>query len=188
MGRRTPAPQSGSFGGPAGADSAVMTPHIAKQIATHLHLGQYDKAGQHYYLHVAAVGDMVRLLGGTEEEIVAGYFHDSVEDEKTTIEALRDMGTSEVSLAIIDALTKRKGESNHASLDRVVDGGRGSCLVKFADLLHNTRVDRVAVLREQAAGDEEALARIDSRLRVYQRWIQTVMVELDLLNPMVGHG
>lgn len=189
MGRRDTSPQPGSFGGPAGVgDWVVMNPAIARTIATHLHLGQTDKLGEPYYRHVATVGDMVALLGGTDDEIVAAYFHDSVEDGKTTIEALRDMGTSEASLDIVVAVTKVKGENNHDSLARVVDAGRGACLVKFADLLHNTRADRVRALRMLAGSNVEALNEIDGRIRVYQRWIQTIMVELGLLAPQVGHG
>lgn len=190
MGRRTPAPRSGSFGGPAGVgDWVVMNPAIARTIATHLHLGQTDKLGEPYYRHVCAVGDMVVLLGGTDEEVIAAYLHDAVEDGKTTIEALREMGTPEVSLAIIDAVSKRKGEANEESLRRVLMAGRGACLVKFADLLHNTRGDRVAsllLLARGATDPVEAERKVYARLAVYRRWLVAVQIELGLLGPEVG--
>lgn len=189
MGRRTPSPRSGSFGGPAGSgDWVVMNPSTARAIAIHLHLGQHDKVGEPYHLHVTAVGDMVALLGGSEEEVIAAYLHDSVEDEKTTIEALREMGVPEVSLAIIDAVSKRDGEANEESLRRVLLGGRGACLVKFADLLHNTRGDRVAALLLMAAHSPdpvEAERKIYARLAVYRRWLVAVQIELGLLGPEV---
>ena len=55
---------------------------IALRIATTAHAGQTDRDGYPVILHPLAVG----LMGHTDEEKIAGFLHDVVEDESLTRE------------------------------------------------------------------------------------------------------
>lgn len=192
----TMVPKPGSLRGsrPAGVvydeiEEPVLSTIAAEFIAKALHANQKDKAGEPYWKHVVAVGDMVALLGGTPDEIIAGYFHDAVEDGKATLVGLMEFGATETTLNIVEALTKHPGESNEESLQRVLRGGLCACRVKFADLLNNTRHDRVRALLDLAPMAEDPIEferKIYRRLATYQHWIRVLMVELGLLGPEVG--
>lgn len=60
----------------------MNTIDIALRIATAAHAGQTDRDGHPYILHPLAVG----LMGHTDEEKIAGFLHDVVEDESLTRE------------------------------------------------------------------------------------------------------
>ena len=55
---------------------------ISLRIATTAHAGQIDRDGYPVILHPLAVGQM----GHTDEEKIAGFLHDVVEDESLTRE------------------------------------------------------------------------------------------------------
>ena len=165
----------------AEADEPLLDTYTARIIACALHARQTDKAGEPYSDHLIGVAQGVKVLGGDDDDVVAAYFHDSVEDHVATYEGLRLFGVSETSIDSIRAVTKIKSETNDVSLRRVLLGGPRAQRLKLADLLHNTRHDRVAALR-LIEGDEK----VDRRQRTYQRWIKVLMVELGLLPVEVG--
>lgn len=144
-------------------------------LAVRLHQGQTDKIGRPYTEHIFAVADGVALLGGSRVEKAAAYLHDAVEDGHTTIEGLREEQVPDEVLVLVEALTKRPGESRSAYIDRVVAAGPGAMRIKVADLLHNTRADRLdEVLRQHGL---ETVLRL---LRKYRPELARLMAELRL--------
>ncbi|MEV0200974.1 HD domain-containing protein [Nonomuraea sp. NPDC050691] len=111
------------------------TIEYASSLARNLHRDQVDKSGAPYYLHVFAVRDM--LTGEDEEVRIAAVLHDSVEDTDITLEELRKLGFTERTLAAIDSVTRREGET-YVDLIRRACANPDSRKIKLADNLHNT--------------------------------------------------
>ncbi len=109
----------------------------AIELAVRCHRGQTDKYHQPYILHVLGVAGRCRSI---EEKIVA-FLHDTVEDNHTTFDELRRMGFSERVIAAVEHLTRRKGESYDAFVDRIAPDPLARA-VKLADLEDNMDVRR----------------------------------------------
>lgn len=112
----------------------MNTIDIALSIATQAHAGQLDRSGYPVILHPLTVG----LMGHTDEEKVAGFLHDVVEDSAWTFEDLQDKG---IPLGIVNALrllTHEKGTDYYAYVQRIIDSKNPIALqVKYNDLQHN---------------------------------------------------
>ena len=70
---------------------------IALRIATAAHAGQTDRDGYPFILHPLTVG----LMGHTDEEKIAGFLHDVVEDTSYTFNDLLEEG---IPTGIVNAL------------------------------------------------------------------------------------
>lgn len=117
----------------------------AERIARAAHAGQTDKAGRPYIGHPQRVAAIVTARGGTPAAIAAAWLHDVLEDTDVTGADLADAGIPRESVAAVEALTKRAGESLEAyyagvRLDDI------AVLVKTADLDDNTSPARQALL------------------------------------------
>lgn len=156
----------------------VLDATTARAIALKMHRDQRDKAGQPYGSHILAVERGVEVLGGNLDERIAALFHDAVEDGHATIPDLRALGATEETLVMVEAVTKRRDEHNDVYLSRIIAAGPGAMRVKVADLLHNTRHDRVEALRQSQTGTADG---IDFRLAKYRRSLSLLMGELGLL-------
>lgn len=110
-------------------------------IATKAHKDQFDKNGVPYIEHVRAVS--AGLASFSEPIRVAGVLHDVVEDTSETLESLRAAGVTEISLEIIDAVTKVPGSTKREQIERVIAGGYAAMLVKTSDNAHNSLPDRL---------------------------------------------
>lgn len=106
----------------------------ALQIATKAHEGQTDKNGAPFILHPLSVG----LMGHTDEERIAGFLHDVVEDTEYTFQNLLDAG---IPKGVVNALKLLTHDKNTPYLDYVqsiIDSGNPIALhVKYHDLQHN---------------------------------------------------
>ena len=122
----------------------MITLQQAHRIAASAHHGQTDKIGVPYLRHVEDVAKGLRSF--SMEVQIAGLLHDVVEDSVWTLDRLRRAGVPEVSVRIIDAVTKQPGTSKTEQIDRVIQGGYKAILVKISDNAHNTRPDRMACL------------------------------------------
>ena len=135
---------------------------LAKDLATSAHAGTYDKAGKPYILHPTFVAGLVADATGDEELVAAAWLHDVVEDTDITIEHLRADGFSERTLSIVDAVTRKDGETYSEFIDGIVD--RDAAIVKMADILHNTLPARSASLSASLAKRyAAALSALDDR-------------------------
>lgn len=156
--------------------SAPMTVTEARAIAYHMHKDDKDKSGEPYKLHLHAVEQGVIVLGGNDEERIAALFHDAVEDGHTTFDHLKEIGCTEHTVEIIEAVSKRHSEEQSKYLARIIAQGHGACRVKVADLLHNTRHDRM----EQVAKVKGTYTR-DRLLKKYRPALASLMLELTLI-------
>ncbi|MBU8894411.1 GTP pyrophosphokinase [Corallococcus sp. H22C18031201] len=120
-------------------------------LATAAHQGQRDKAGQPYILHPLRV--MFRVHSDLERTVAV--LHDVVEDTPYTPEKLRQLGYGEEVLSALDCLTRRKGETYEAFIERLRPHPLAR-RVKLADLEDNMDVRRLSAVTER---DLERLAR-----------------------------
>ena len=114
-----------------------MQPHpidTALHIATASHAGQLDRDGYPVILHPLTVG----LMGHTDEEKMAGFLHDVVEDTTCTFDQLLEQG---IPIGVVNALrllTHEPGIDYYDYVQRIIDSGNPIALqVKYNDLQHN---------------------------------------------------
>ena len=136
-----------------------MHPLEALRISVAYHYGQYDWYGVPYSEHPRNVA--INLMGMPEYEMLtdeeqqrglcAAYLHDTVEDTDMTLPKLAELGAEPELCSLVDALTHREdeGETLQSYYDRIVTEGRLACLIKLADLQHNSNPDRIESLDEE---------------------------------------
>lgn len=134
----------------------------AVEIATQVHSGQKDKAGNPYILHTLRV--MMKME--TIDEMITAVLHDVIEDsqdhDKWTIERLRSEGFTQETLDALDNLTKRNGESYESFIERAKKSPL-SRKVKLADIEDNMDMKRMKNVTEK---DSERL------MKYHRAWIE----------------
>lgn len=116
--------------------TVVLNERLQRAIhfATVAHEGQLDKAGAPYILHPLRVA--FSLVGyAPESGIIAALLHDVVEDTAVTLKDIETTFGGYVA-EIVDALTRRKGESYEAFIDRIHECPVAT-FVKIADIQDN---------------------------------------------------
>lgn len=107
---------------------------LAIKIANEAHQGQIDRTGAPYILHPLAVG----LMGLTDEERIAGFLHDVIEDSEWTADHLLQAGIEESVVNALILLTHTDDLSYDEYIQRIIDSHNPIALkVKFNDLTHN---------------------------------------------------
>lgn len=107
---------------------------IALQIATKAHAGQVDRDGNPVILHPLTVG----LMGHTDEERMAGFLHDVVEDTDYTFEDLLDVGIPDGVVNALRLLTHQKETPYIDYVKGIIESKNPIALqVKYNDLKHN---------------------------------------------------
>lgn len=169
----------------------IYTPKIQKAIkfANSVHRGQIRKGkpGEVYILHPLSVGLILSRVEASENTIVAGILHDTIEDcepygtvTKDTIE--KEFG-KDVARMVDDATEQDKtmpwAKRKQLALDHMEKMEKDSLLVKSADILHNMS-DLIADIEEE--GDRAFEKFNAERLDVYRRF-QSVLKELERLWP-----
>ena len=115
----------------------------AIEVAAQAHNGQYRK-GTHtpYISHPYAVGLILMSEGCSEEVIIAGILHDTVEDTDLTLDCIkRSFGQSIAE--IVDGCSEDKSlrwrERKTDRIEALKTASTEVCLVTSADKLHNLR-------------------------------------------------
>lgn len=107
---------------------------IALEIATRAHAGQLDRGGYPVILHPLTVG----LMGHTDEEKMAGFLHDVVEDTDYTFDDLLESGIPVGVVNALRLLTHEHGTPYYDYVQAIIDSGNPIALqVKYNDLQHN---------------------------------------------------
>lgn len=107
---------------------------IALQIATKAHAGQLDRDGNPVILHPITVG----MMGKTDEERMAGFLHDVVEDTDYTFDDLLKAGIPAGVVNALRLLTHEKGSPYMDYVQAIIDSGNPIAMqVKYNDLQHN---------------------------------------------------
>ncbi|NUK09610.1 HD domain-containing protein [Streptomyces lunaelactis] len=125
----------------------MLTLAEVEAIAREAHATQKDKADRPYTEHLAAVAEGVRVRGGSDEQIAAGWLHDSVEDDALSREWLEAAALPQSVKGMVLAPPQREGESLEDYTRRIL-ATPGARLVKESDLAHNADPERLAVLDE----------------------------------------
>lgn len=154
-----------------------MSIERAKKIALDMHKDQKDKLGHAYGGHLIAVYEGVKVLGGNKDEQIAALFHDAEEDDHTTFTHLKEIGLNENTINIIKAVSKHSGEEQNHYLARIIAQGPQAMRVKLADLLHNTRHDRLEELKSKTGGEHT----VNRLLKKYRPAMAALMLELNML-------
>lgn len=108
--------------------------------ATTQHYGQFDKGENPYVLHVLSV---MNILNSDDEELnCIAVLHDVIEDTKTTLEDLTDIGFTDRIIDAVSRLTKMKGQTLDEYKSVIFDS-KDAMMVKMADLIHNSDITRL---------------------------------------------
>jgi (p)ppGpp synthase/HD superfamily hydrolase len=119
--------------------------------------GQVDKAGVPKSRHVRAVARHATAFGSTA--VAAAYLHDVVEDTDITLVDLRiEFRFSYAVIEVVDAVTRRTGETYDEFIDRIAAHSHLARVVKLADLADNTDPSRPKT-REKASYVKERMAK-----------------------------
>lgn len=117
------------------------------RLATMAHVGQVDKTGQPYILHVLRVG----AAGRDWKTQVVGFLHDVLEDTSMSESTLRRVFGDEIMIAL-DSVTRAPGEVYSAYVARANRNEIGRA-VKIADLRDNLgRLSRLVPNEETLRG------------------------------------
>lgn len=115
-------------------------------LAATRHDGQYDKQGLPYIMHTLKVQ---YLLKSEDEELnCIAVLHDILEDTKTTVEELFDIGMSKRVVDAVCLLTKDKKIEYKDYLEKIssnIDAVR----VKMCDIRHNMDMRRLKGVTEK---------------------------------------
>ena len=97
-----------------------------------------DKGKSYFDTHITRVAQSTLNMGATEEQYLAALLHDVKEDhpEHWSEEVLKGFGVNRLTLDIVDAVTKRKGENYFDFIMRIVQTPE-AILVKIADIEDN---------------------------------------------------
>lgn len=139
------------------------------QIASKAHEGILDKDGYPYILHPLTVG----LMGNTDEEKMAGFLHDVVEDSSWTFEELLNEGIPAGVVGALRLLTHDKSEPYEEYLQRIIDSGNPiAIMVKYHDLQHNYARGKAhpELQKKHGAGLSKVSAAVEeiSRVELYR--------------------
>lgn len=135
----------------------------AAEFAKKAHEGQKRRDGKPYFTHVEAVAkkvneDWFSLIPfesqmewnkHKDHVVAAAYLHDVIEDCEVSKQDLLDAGFSQMTVEIVDALSKKPGENYFQFIMRLHNGGNssgfcgafrtGMVAVKLADIDHNLK-------------------------------------------------
>jgi hypothetical protein len=123
---------------------ALPTVFQAERIARLAHALQVDQAGAGYIDHPRRVAERLAAAGESEAVVAAGWLHDTLEDTWVTPRFLYQAGIGSLTVGLVEAVTKRPGESAQGYVTRIV--AHRATAVKQADLADNTDPERLALL------------------------------------------
>lgn len=134
------------------------------------HMGQVDKGGAPYILHLLRV--MLSVEPPSDAARTVALLHDIVEDTRTDLHELYVMFTAEVVMAV-DAITRRDREPYEEYIRRVVEDPLARA-VKIADLQ-----DNLDPSRRGWAVDDQSKAELQRLRARYERALRTLGAEGD---------
>jgi (p)ppGpp synthase/HD superfamily hydrolase len=117
---------------------------LALAIATRAHAGQRDKAGEPYIEHPKRVAARLER----DEERSTALLHDVLEDTPMTAADLLAAGIPAQVVRAVETLTKQKGETYEAYMQRVKRDPLARS-VRLADLGDNMDLSRLPVVTER---------------------------------------
>lgn len=134
--------------------------------AEKIHEGQMRLSGEPFFRHPYEVANILIDLGLDISTVIAGLFHDSVEDTDLTSEELKKQFGEEVALLVdgvtkvnkVDVLTKEDHQAqNLRKMLLAMSSDIRVILVKLADRLHNMRTLKYQSREKQLEKAKETL-------------------------------
>ena len=114
----------------------------AGEWAREAHAGQARRDGASYFEHAAAVAASLLAFGAHDPELlVAALLHDLVENTPVTVEEVEKRFGPQVA-GLVEAVTKRPGETAAAAAARAESAGREALLLRLTDRLEGVRRSR----------------------------------------------
>lgn len=143
----------------------MITLEETRQLAKKLHEGHVDRLGRPYFGHLERVlQHLIRLFpDATEATKHAALLHGCVEEKKTTLEALRDIGYSDEIVDMIAWNTRPRGAGAPLYGDWIRELAEnapvGAVRIKIADNEDNNDPQRIAQLPANERDVSEAYAK-----------------------------
>jgi len=114
--------------------------------ATEAHEGQTRKyTGEPYITHPMAVAHIVSGFGGSIEQVIAAYLHDTVEDVKRVTHKIIDANFGADVALLVHGMTKHEYPEGTKRIDkkaaeaiRLAECDAGVQFIKCADIIHNS--------------------------------------------------
>lgn len=115
------------------------------------HKNQKRKDGKPYFTHLEAVAKNIEGFKSLitkwgfesfyEDIVIAAYSHDLIEDQGVTEEELKQNGFSDLSIKLIQTVSRKEEETYYDFIKRITRSEYKmlSSLIKLADLQHNMR-------------------------------------------------
>ena len=123
----------------------MSTLERAIEIATEVHRGQFDKAGNDYIGHPLRV----MMAGKTTEEKIVGVLHDVVEDTDWTFERLAAEGFSAEVIEALQCVTKLSENEPYDKFIARVKENPLAVAVKLNDLSDNMDIRRLPYISDK---------------------------------------
>lgn len=149
------------------AHSHIRTAKLCYSLASEFHKGQVDKAGRPYIEHP------VTLAKEFSDECLQSIalLHDVLEDTDCTPKLLKAQGISEIVIASVEHLTRKKGVEYGKYVDELTKDPY-AMLIKLADLTHNMDLSRLK----------------NYDVRVYNRCVRYTKAAETILQVMKARG
>lgn len=113
-----------------------------------MHEGQYRQSGDPYITHPLTVAYILAEMHADKDTVIAGLFHDLIEDTKVTKEEIEKISNKEIA-ELVDGVTKMKKlkfqskqDLNNANTRKLITSIKKDVriiIIKLADRLHNMR-------------------------------------------------
>lgn len=141
-----------------------MDANVARNLASRSHAGQFSRFREPLFEHVERVAQAVPA-----EARALAYLHDVLERRDTFADELRTRGVTDAEYAILQLLTRRRGETYEAYVMRIARArgckGRLARIVKLADLEDHLRHARIPSRAPNYAWARSQIAAAISRCR-----------------------
>ena len=160
-----------------------------------MHDGQFRRSGERYFTHPVAVASLLAGQRLDDDTIITALLHDTIEDTKSTYQAVADLFGDEVA-QLVDGVTKltnlelssngNQQAENFRKLLLAMSKDVRVILVKLGDRLHNMRTIR-------HVGEEKQLKKAHETMDIFaplagrmgMQWMRDELEDLSfrVLNP-----
>ena len=163
----------------------------AIEVAAEAHHGQFRKGTRIPYIsHPYAVGLILMNEGCSEEVVIAGLLHDTVEDTDMTLDCIQERFGKTVA-EIVDGCSENKSLRWRERKTELIEGLKTAspeiCLVTCADKLHNLRT---VISEHDEIGDnvwERFHGGVEAQSWYYQSILDSLHAQIELIDNDINN-